>query len=90
MQLKNYETGCVCTWAHCVCTDEERLVRARLQPDCRLPPLTDDERYDLIEEAIYCGKGEYSEEDLQPLSDRDLCAAVIDAWTIMARKHGLL
>jgi hypothetical protein len=67
-----------------VCSDDERLIRARLYG--RLTePLSPDERNRMAQNADACFKGERIQ-----LSDLDLCQATLDAWLSMARKHGLV
>lgn len=80
---------CVCRNDYCVCDNDERMVRARMYK-WNIPALTQKERENIALDADRCGKGEYKEEELLKLSDEDLCRACIDAWTIMARKHGLI
>ena len=89
MRLIQHETGCVCKYEWCVCDDDERLIRARLGKN-NLPPLTAEERGYLIDDAVYCAKGDLHAKDLELLPDNELCQQVLYAWASFARKHGML
>lgn len=95
LNLTDYPTGCVCFSPKqledggCVCSDDERLVRARIYGKLKAP-LYVDERDRLSQDADYCFKGERLYAELIQLDDVDLCRATLDGWMSMARKHGLV
>lgn len=81
----NVETGCVCgpvaaAGAACLCTHDERVLRAYSEELRDLPPMTLPQREWCISEAVWAGEGAYQRADLVDLSDADLAREVLSAW----------
>ena len=100
--LWRYPVDCQCAmgWIdeidrnwHCVCDDDEKMVRARIN-GADIPDLLPDERASLAVEAEMCSKGAYAYEDCIKLDDELLCHTVLDAWFMVAeseaRSRGLI
>lgn len=96
--LWHYDVPCQCSGSlpgeidsdwHCICDNDERMVRARINGE-DIPDLLPDERASLAFEAETCSKGGYRYVELLQLSDQELCECVLISWIDMARKHGLI
>ena len=72
----------------CICSPEERVLRAYIGHYSNLPPMTGEERGWCLEE-IHHVEG-YDRADYQDASDADLARGVLHAWADSARDHGLL
>ena len=74
--------------ADCVCSDNERVIRAYAD-GLDLPPMTTEQREWCIGEAERNGEGSYPREETERLNDKDLATAVLNAWWDYVRSNCL-
>jgi len=70
------------------CTTNERALRRYIQGD-PMPPLTSEQRDELLADADSCGEGSFPREEAKDFSDKDLCKWTLDAWWAYVRSNCL-
>jgi hypothetical protein len=82
---------CVCYYdpdrKGCRCGDEEKALRHFSGRTWPHGPMTPEQRAWCIDEADRAGEGSFKREDLEQLTDRDLAADVLRAWTDYVRSN---
>lgn len=70
----------------CLCETLERGLRLYCSRD-DMRPMTPEERRLLINEADWFGEGYYSTDELQVMTDKQLAAATLSAWSMYIDSH---
>lgn len=68
------------------CNTAERALRRYVAGD-EMPPLTPEQREELLADADYCGEGSFPREEAKDFSDKDLAKWTLDAWLEYARSN---
>lgn len=77
---------CIGTPENCVCTHDERILRAYAYSGFS-EPMTPEQRKACIDEADSAGEGFYRVDELSKLDDQQLASAVIDAWNMYVNSN---
>lgn len=71
----------------CVCSPDERVIRAYIRGDASLPPMTAEEREWCLDEADRSGEGAYPREEAEGFTDQELAKRVLNAWNDYVRSN---